>query len=457
MTIDQFRRDSELNELYLPLGEALLTGDAVKDYSADSSRAVPGGVPQAVVLARSARDVSLALAWATAHRVPVSVRGAGTGLSGGAVGYADGIVISLAGMTDIIGISPGDRLIDVQAGATTASIDDAAAAHGLMYAPDPASARQSTIGGNIATNAGGLRCLKYGVTADSVTALEVVLPTGEIMRTGTRTRKNAVGYDLTGLFVGSEGTLGVITAATLRLQARAVGEAVTFRATFPTLESAGEAVTALAMSPIIPEVLELLDRASVEAVERHHPTGLASAEAAAVLLGQFIGPDAEEMVRSTEAVLRAAGATEMERADGDSLLEARRFTGPALSAEGLRVSSDVAVPVSQLGEMFAEIERISAHERVAIPTFAHAGDGNLHPSVIVSDGSDTARDEAERILGRIIDAALELGGTASGEHGVGSLKLDALARQLDPTVQRLQHQIKTVFDPAGILSPGRAI
>lgn len=457
MTIDQPRTGTAFDELVEKLGEVLLTGESVAEYASDSSRASASGLPRGVVLARDAHDVAITLAWATAHRVPVSVRGAGTGLSGGAVGYAGGIVISLAGLTSIIGIEVGDRLIDVQAGVITADIDAAAAPHGLMYAPDPASAHQSTIGGNIATNAGGLRCLKYGVTADSVAALEVVLPTGEIIHTGARTRKNAVGYDLTGLFIGSEGTLGVITAATLRLRPRPVGDTVTFRASFPTLESAGEAVTALAASPIVPEVLELLDRASVEAVERLHPTGLEPTTAAAVLLGQIIGPDADTAAKAAESLFRAAGATSVDRAEGDALLEARRFTGPALSAEGLRVSSDVAVPVSKLAEMFAAIERLSAHEGVAIPTFAHAGDGNLHPSVIVTSDSEAERDNAERILDSLIDSALALGGTASGEHGVGSLKLSALARQVEPESRRLQHQIKAVFDPAGVLSPGRAI
>ena len=222
----------------------------------------------------------------------MSVRGSGTGLTGGAVAYPDGLVVSLAAMDRIIGIDPANRLADVQAGVVTAEIDRAAAAYGLMYAPDPASYRESTIGGNIATNAGGLRCVKYGVTADSVAGLEVVLASGDVIRTGGRTRKDVVGYDLTRLFVGSEGTLGVVTAATVRLVPRPTGDTVTFRAVFPSLASAGEAVTAVMRTSAVPEVMELMDRPSVDAVERHHPTGLSTDGAAAVLVGQFIGPSA---------------------------------------------------------------------------------------------------------------------------------------------------------------------
>ena len=359
--------------------------------------------------------------------------------------------------TGIIGIDPANRLADVQAGVVTAEIDRAAAAHGLMYAPDPASYRESTIGGNIATNAGGLRCVKYGVTADSVAGLEVVLVSGEVIRTGGRTRKDVVGYDLTRLFVGSEGTLGVVTAATVRLVARPTGDTVTFRAVFPTLASAGEAVTAIMGTSAVPEVMELMDRPSVEAVETLHPTGLRIDGAAAVLVGQFIGPSARAQSADVARLCRDADARGVDEADGDILLEARRVTGRALSAEGLRVSSDVAVPIARLAEMFTVIEQISHEEGVGIPTFAHAGDGNLHPSVIVDPADPMAREHGERILDRVSDAALTLGGTLSGEHGIGSLKHHALSKQLDPPTLAAHRLVKDAFDPHHLLSPGRAI
>jgi glycolate oxidase len=299
--------------------------------------------------------------------------------------------------------------------------------------------------------------VKYGVTADSVAGLEVVLASGDVVRTGGRTRKDVVGYDLTRLFVGSEGTLGVVTGATVRLVPRPTGDTVTFRAVFPTLASAGEAVTAIMGTTAVPEVMELMDRPSVDAVEKHHPTGLSTDGAAAVLVGQFIGASARAQSADVARLCRDAGAMAVDEADGDILLEARRVTGRALSAEGLRVSSDVAVPIARLAEMFSVIEQISHEERVGIPTFAHAGDANLHPSVIVDPADPVAREHGERILDRVSDAALALGGTLSGEHGIGSLKHHALAKQLDPPTLAAHRLVRDAFDPNHILSPGRGI
>ncbi len=457
-TISDTTTDAALDELRRALpGRLLTTDDEVAPFSGDASRAAPEGRPLAVVTATSTDDVSQALRWAGAHQVRVSVRGSGTGLTGGAVAYPGGLVVSLAGLNRVLGLDPANRLADVEAGVLTAEIDDAATAYGLMYAPDPASYRESTIGGNIATNAGGLRCVKYGVTADSVAGLEVVLASGEVIRTGGRTRKDVVGYDLTRLFVGSEGTLGIVTAATVRLVPRPTGDSVTFRAVFPTLESAGAAVTAVMASAVVPEVMELMDRLSVDVVEKHYPTGLSIDGAAAVLVGQLIGPRAREDSATAAAVCRAAGAISVEEADGDVLLEARRISGRALSAEGLRVSSDVAVPIARLADMFTAIERISREEGVVIPTFAHAGDGNLHPSVIVDPADPAARKHGEAVLDRVSDAALALGGTLSGEHGIGSLKRHSLPKQLDAPTLAAHRLVKDAFDPQHILTPGRGI
>lgn len=439
------------------LGGRVLTDPAeLLRYSADASRAKPQGLPLAVLTAHSAQDVAAGVCWAARNNVPVSVRGAGTGLAGGAVAYPQGLVISLAEMDTIVRIDPGNRLAEVQAGVITADIDAAAAEYGLMYAPDPASYRQSTIGGNIATNAGGLRCVKYGVTTDSVAGLEVVLANGETIRTGSKSRKNVVGYDLTSLFVGSEGTLGIVTGATLRLRPRPAGNAVTFRATFPSAAAAGRAVTAIMNSSVVPEVLELMDRASVEIVEKFHPTGL-STNGAAILVGQFLSLTSNVDAATAAQLCREAGATDVEQAEGDVLLEARRVSGKALDARGLRASCDVAVPIARLADMFEALDKISSNENVAIPTFAHAGDGNLHPSVVIDDESPEAYTEAERILDLITDQALMLGGTISGEHGVGSLKYGSLGKQLDPATRAAHLLIKNAFDPQGILSPGRGV
>lgn len=444
----------ELTEMFG--GRILTAPDQLVQYSSDASRAIPQGQPLAVLTARSTEDVRAGVNWAARNNVSVSVRGAGTGLAGGAVAYAGGLVISLAGMDTIISVDPGNRLAEVQAGVITADVDAAAAEYGLMYAPDPASYRQSTIGGNIATNAGGLRCVKYGVTTDSVAGLEVVLAEGAIIRTGSKTRKNVVGYDLTSLFVGSEGTLGIVTSATLRLKARPAGNAVTFRATFPTAAAAGRAVTSIMNSRLVPDVLELMDRASVEIVEQFHPTGLTT-DGAAILVGQFISLTSDEDTALAARLCGKAGASNVEQAAGDVLLEARRVAGKALDAKGLRASCDIAVPIARLAEMFEALENISVQENVSIPTFAHAGDGNLHPSVATSDDSPEAYAEAERILDLITDHALGLGGTISGEHGVGSLKLASLGKQLDPATRAAHQRIKNAFDPKGILTPGRGV
>ncbi|MDR6504839.1 FAD-linked oxidase C-terminal domain-containing protein [Arthrobacter oryzae] len=446
-----------VQELRRQLGQRVLTDPAdLARYSADASRAIPDGLPAGVLAARSTEDVVAGIKWAARHQVPVSVRGAGTGLAGGAVAYKGGLVISLARMDAILSIDPDNRLAQVQAGVVTADLDAAAAEYGLMYAPDPASYRQSTIGGNIATNAGGLRCVKYGVTSDSVAGLAVVLANGDVISTGAKTRKNVAGYDLTSLFVGSEGTLGIVTGATLRLHPRPEGKAVTFRATFPSAASAGKAVTAIMGSSVVPDVMELMDRASVRIVEQFHPTGL-STGGAAILVGQFISPTSEADAAVAARLCTRAGATGVEQADGDVLVEARRVSGKALDARGLRASCDVAVPISRLAEMFIALEQIGSANNVEIPTFAHAGDGNLHPSVVIGDETPEAYAEAERILDLITDQAILLGGTISGEHGIGSLKVGSLSKQLEPATLAAHRLVKTAFDPLGILTPGRAV
>lgn len=444
-----------LDDLRYRLGAKVREAKAdIRPYLGDESRAVPDGDPCAVVLAETTADVSAALAWANRNGVPVSVRGAGTGLSGGAVAYRGGLVLSLASMNRILSFNPGNRMVEAQAGVITADIDDLAARYGLMYAPDPASYRTSSIGGNIATNAGGLRCVKYGVTSDSVISVEVVLADGTVLDTGTYTRKNVAGLNLTGLMIGSEGTLGVITSARLRLVPRPSGLHRTFRASFDSMKEAANGVTAIMSTSLAPEVLELLDRDSVEAVERQHPD-MDRMPGQAVLLGQFIGPDAEEQVSEVRSVL--ANAVTFDVSESDNLLEARRFVSSSLSAQGLRASCDIAVPVDRLGDIFAEIDRIAQAHGVRIPTFAHAGDGNLHPGITLPDDSEASYAQAEDIMDQLAEAAQRLGGTTTGEHGVGSLKTTALARQLSPESRDLQHRIKRLFDPEQILSPGRGI
>ena len=446
----------DLSPLQAALGPRLVRDPGIVErYALDTSRAVPEGAPLAVVLAESTSDVSAALAWAHSEGVPVSVRGAGTGLAGGAMGYARGIVVSLERMRSIIEIDVANRLATVQPGVVTADLDAAARGHGLFFPPDPASARISTVGGNIATNAGGLRCVSHGVTSDAVAALEVVLADGRVMRTGARTRKNVVGYDLTRLFVGSEGTLGVITEATVRLKPVPPGAPRTFRASFAALEDAGRAVTAIVNSAVRPEVLELMDALSVEIIESFHPSGL-TVPAGAMLVGQTVGWDAQVQAETITALCGELGAVETEISETDALLEARRLSNPALNARGLKISCDVGVPVAALAEVFHGIAEISARHRKRVSTVAHAGDGNLHSTVESPDTPEGIL-EADAVIDDITRLALALGGTISGEHGIGSVKRHELAWQLDPVALAVQQSIKAALDPRGILTPGRAV
>lgn len=446
----------ELDILRRALGDRIVTEPTeVAKYARDSSRELSVGNARAVVLAESTADVSAALSWASATGVPVSVRGAGTGLAGGAVAYERGIIISLERMNRILSLDVPNRLAVVEPGVITADLDTVAHQHGLFFPPDPASARTSTVGGNIATNAGGLRCVSHGVTADAVAGLEVVLADGRIMRTGARTRKNVVGLDLTSLLVGSEGTLGVITAATVRLKPLAPGTPRTFRASFPTLESAGSAVTAIVNGTAQPEVLELMDALSVEIVEAYFPSGL-TVPSGAMLVGQTVGLDAQAKAEAITRTCLSAGADEVEISESESLLEARRLSNPALNARGLKLSCDVGVPIAALSEIFRGIEEISRRHGLRVSTVAHAGDGNLHSSVEALDTPDGIL-AADAVLDDITRLALSLGGTISGEHGIGSVKRHELPWQLDVVTLDVQRAIKQALDPQGILTPDRAI
>ncbi|WP_336662080.1 FAD-binding oxidoreductase [Leucobacter sp. USHLN154] len=446
----------DLDELHTLLGPRLVRDpELIAPYAVDTSRAVAEGAPLAVVLAESTADVAAALGWANRAGVKVSVRGAGTGLAGGAMAYADGLVVSLERMRTIIDIDVPNRLATVQPGVVTADLDAAARDHGLFFPPDPASARISSVGGNIATNAGGLRCVSHGVTSDAVAALEVVLADGRVMRSGARTRKNVVGYDLTRLFVGSEGTLGVITEATVRLKPVPPGSPRTFRASFGTLEDAGRAVTAIVNSAARPEVLELMDALSVEIIESFHPSGL-TVPAGAMLVGQTVGRDAQEQAEAITAICRDVGADDTEISETDALLEARRLSNPALNARGLKISCDVGVPVAALAEVFHGIAEISAKHGKRVSTVAHAGDGNLH-STVESPDTPVGIREADAVIDDITRLALALGGTISGEHGIGSVKRHELGWQLDTVALSVQVAIKRALDPLGTLTPGRGI
>lgn len=438
------------------LGTRLVTdGTSLVTHATDLSRAVFTGTPLGVVFAESTADVSAALAWANEHEVPVSVRGAGTGLTGGAVAYDRGLIISLERMTRIVEIDAANRLAIVEAGVINADLTTACTEHGLFFPPDPASSRISTIGGNVATNAGGLRCVAHGVTSDWIAGLTVVLADGRIMRTGARTRKNVVGYDLTSLFVGSEGTLGIVTEAIVRLKPLPEGAPVTFWADFDTVSAAGDAVVSIVNSTAAPEALELIDAFSVEIIESFNPTGIRVPQGA-LLVGQTAGAEALAAATQIGELARAAGAVGAGIAETDALIEARRLSNPALNARGLKISCDVGVPVSSLAEMFRGVEALAAAHGIRVSSVAHAGDGNLHCTVESPD-TPAGIAAADALIDDITRLALKLDGTITGEHGIGSVKQHEVAWQLDEVTRDVQFAVKHALDPKNILTPGRGI
>ena len=423
-------------------------------HATDRSGTRPDGVPLAVVHARRTEDVTVTLRHANALRVPVVPRGAGTGLSGGASAGEGVLVLDLSGMNRILELSVDDQLAVVEPGVITAELDRAAGEHGLRYAPDPASAAISTIGGNIATNAGGLRCAKYGVTRDSVLGLEAVLADGTVVTTGRRTVKGVTGYDLTALLTGSEGTLAVITSATLRLRPVPVATA-TIAAYFDSFEAAAEASYAIGRAGVVPALAELLDGPVLHAVDP-----ALGARGAALLLVQCDGAGASAEAEQVARVLAATATTVETTADpveAEALLAARRLALPALERLGRPLIEDIAVPRSRLAEAVREIRAVSARHDVPVYTLAHAADGNLHPIIVVDPALDRLPDAAWEAAGQIFALALRLGGTLTGEHGVGVLKRQWVADELGPTAHALQRRLKDAFDPHGILNPGKTL
>ena len=451
---------SALREVLPP--EALLTdAEALLRYSHDDAEWAAFGEPAAVVLAGSVDDVVAAVRVAARLGVPVVPRGAGSGLSGGANATAGCIVLSLERMTAVLEVNTDERYAVVQAGVINDDLRQRVAAHGLWYPPDPASMSISTIGGNVATNAGGLCCVKYGVTRDYVIGLTVVLADGSVAKLGRTTAKGVTGYDLTALMVGSEGTLGIVVDVTVTLRPLGGREERAIIGYFPSLTAAGRAVAAVSAAGIVPSALELIDRMCLHTVAEWQ--GWTLPEQADVLLlaaVDEVGAAGEELADRIAGLFAEAGGTGVERAtdpdDVARLFLARRLAYPSLERLGPVLTEDVCVPRSAVPEMLARIERIAAEAEVVIANIAHAGDGNLHPLIIAPEGDAAAKDRAEAAFTRIVDACRELGGTVTGEHGVGLLKLPGAAAELSPTVLRMHRAVKDALDPHGILNPGKA-
>lgn len=444
----------------LPDGTVIVDADVAAAYSRDRTDVLAAGAPLAVVSARSTDDVARAMAWAHAHDVPVVTRGAGTGLSGGATATPGCLVLSLAKMNRILSIEPDDFVARVEAGVINGDLDRAAKPHGLMYAPDPSSMDISTIGGNIATNAGGLRCVKYGVTRNSVRSLTVVLADGRVLRTGHDTVKGVSGLDMVGLFCGSEGTLGVITEATVALVPRPAGDPVTLLAPFPTADAALGAVSAAMRLGADPELMEFMDRRTLQSIDDWKGTDFASS--GGMVLSQVTGPDAAARAELIAEAFRAGGADDVavsaNPAEGEQLIAIRRLAYPAKERLGHALTEDVCVPRSRLAHMMRFIDRLAVEKDLTICTVAHAGDGNLHP-VFIYDGATPA--DVPGVVwesaGEIFREALRVGGTLTGEHGVGTLKRRFLAEELGDVGVDVQRAIKAALDPKGLLNPSKAL
>lgn len=436
----------------LPQGVVIDDPDLLPSYARDQSRFTDSTTPIAALAPRTTDEVAACVRACHNAKVSVVTRGAGTGLSGGANAVANGVVLSLHRMSQILSIDPVERLAVVQPGVNTGELRAAVAEQGLMYPPDPGSVASCSIGGNVATNAGGMCCVKYGVTRDFVEELEVVLADGRVMRTGTRTVKGVAGYDLTSLFVGSEGTLGIVTEIVVRL-VPAPRPPLTLVATFDDLASAGGAVSAITAAGLALSAVEILDRTTLRAVDAMTHMGLG--DVAAMLLVQADSDDAASLLTAVEKLAGVAGAVDIavseDTGEAAMLMEARRLALPALERLGEWLLDDVCVPRSRVVDLIAAVEGIAADTGLTIGVFGHAGDGNLHPTLIFNEAS---RDVALKAFDRITEAALALGGTITGEHGVGRLKADWLARELDPVALELQRALRRTFDPEGLLNPG---
>ncbi|MCU1434552.1 MAG: FAD-linked oxidase [Pseudarthrobacter sp.] len=454
---------SLVEELVGALGAAQVNTDetALARYAVDQAPVLDFQLPEAVVFARSVADVQAVVLLCSAQGVSVVARGAGTGVSGGAHASRNSVVLSLERMNRILDLNPDDETAVVEPGVVNAALNEAAAEYGLMYAPDPASFRTSTIGGNVATNAGGLRCAKYGVTRDSVLALDVVLADGSLIHTGHQTFKGVAGYDLTGLFVGSEGTLGIVVGATVRLK-YLPRDIHTVAAFYPDFRHAAAGVLAVGRARVQPAIMELLDGGTLAQLDEIYGSDLSS-RGRSLLLIQTDGFGAAAEADVVRSVLAAGGATVSTEstAEAEQLVELRRNSRGVEVDDQYRVGEDVAVPRSRLVDYVAVLEDLAAQHHVNLKVVAHAGDGNLHPTFWIDRAGDAvdvdAMDRLNLALDASVTAALAMGGTITGEHGVGQYKLRWLGLEQPEPVREFQRRIKELFDPAGILNPGKAI
>ena len=423
-------------------------------YSRDQSQIAKNGTPIAVLLAKNESEISAAVKFAYEHNIPVVARGAGSGLSGGANAIDGSLIISLEKMNQIISIDSANLIADVEPGVINLDLDKEVSKFGLAYLPDPASREWSTIGGNVATNAGGMCCVKYGVTSHHVRAVRMVTSDGSVVTLGTALKKSVTNLDLLHLIIGSEGTLGIVTQVTVGLVVRPK-PATTLIATFSSIDSAMKAIPELVA--LGPSMLEVVDSTTLRAVEEWKPLGFENVST--VLL--FQSDDSPEVCAKAVTIAERHGAIDAtysdDPRDSADLIQVRKLAYPALERKGAALLDDVCVPISQISNLVTEVEKIAADSGLLIGIFGHAGDGNMHPTIVYEHGDEAAEQRAVQAFNSIIKVAQMLGGTASGEHGIGSIKLDSAKRETSDRVTELQRSIKKVFDPKGILNPGKKI
>ena len=427
-------------------------------YAYDASFGVY--VPDLVLQPVSTEEVVGIVKLANEHKIPIYPRGRGTSLSGGSLAVEGGITLDFSLWNQTVEVRPDDLIAIVSPGVITADINKEAGKFGLMYPPDPSSSHVSTIGGNLAENAGGPRGLKYGVTRDYVLGLEVVTPEGEVIRTGGRTVKNVTGFDLTKLIIGCEGTLGIITEATLRLIPKPLATK-TVMAVFEDIVDSGRAISTILRSGILPSKMELMDQESIKAVEAYEPLGLPT-DAEAILLIEVDGhPDAlkSEVVKVEEKCMES-GAREVKAAQTSEeeaeLWRARKLVSPAIvRIKPTKISEDATVPRSKIPDMFKRLREIKEKYNIHLVVFGHAGDGNLHPNIIADQRDKDEMLRVEKAVEEIFTAAIELGGTLSGEHGIGVMKAPFMELELGENGLDMMKRIKRAWDPNNILNPGK--
>ncbi|MFA9459895.1 FAD-binding oxidoreductase [Thiohalorhabdus sp. Cl-TMA] len=450
------------HELELLFGQARChtDPDVLALYATDDT---PRNIaPAGVVFPATTEEVAAVIRTAHRHAVPVVARGAGSGNVGGALPVPGALVVSFECMDAVLEVDPANRLLRVQPGVTNQNVQEAAAAHGLFWPPDPGSSAYCQVGGNLAMNSAGPGAVKRGVTRDWVLGLEAVTGTGEVLRTGTRTSKGVVGYDLTRLLIGSEGTLGLVTEATLRLWPRPAAKR-TARAAFASVADAGQAVQRIMAEGAVPSALEFMDSLAIDALRRGGFGHDLPEGTGAVLMVEADGPEAavEEEFAALTRSLDGAGLLEVQTGASAeeiaALWKARKSLSKAVKRLApLKINEDVVVPVTALATFIGRLEGLAEEFALPIVNFGHAGNGNIHVNLMVHPDDPDEMARARECLSRVFDTVLELGGTLSGEHGVGSEKAPFVARELDATSRMLHNQIKAAFDPKGILNPGKA-